>query len=151
MATHSSKLAWEITRTEEPGKLLSMGATKSQTWLSDETTIGRGRVVWNLWGFFSIHLFIWLHQVLIVAHGLFNLHHTMRDLQPWRVGSSSLTKDPTWANCIGSAVLTSGPPGKSQSHGILEATVKNLNGLLNVYSEKCWAPPACRIRGMTSR
>ena len=53
--------------------------------------------------FFSIYLFIWLHHVLIVAHEIFNLHCTMRDLQPWHVGSSSLTKDPTQADCIGSA------------------------------------------------
>ena len=31
MATHSSILAWEIPRTEEPGGLQSMGSQKSQT------------------------------------------------------------------------------------------------------------------------
>ena len=31
MAIHSSILAWEIPRTEEPGKLQSMGWQKSQT------------------------------------------------------------------------------------------------------------------------
>ena len=30
-AIHSSVLAWRITRTEEPGGLQSIGATKSQT------------------------------------------------------------------------------------------------------------------------
>ena len=30
MATHSSILAWEILRTEEPGGLLSLGLQKSQ-------------------------------------------------------------------------------------------------------------------------
>ena len=34
MATHSSILAWEIPRTEEPGGLQSMGS-QSQTQLSD--------------------------------------------------------------------------------------------------------------------
>ena len=34
MATHSSILAWRIPRTEEPGRLQSMG-TQSQTRLSD--------------------------------------------------------------------------------------------------------------------
>ena len=34
MATHSSILAWEILRTEEPGELQSMGSQKSQTQLS---------------------------------------------------------------------------------------------------------------------
>ena len=31
MATHSSILAWEMPWTEEPGRLQSMGVTKSQT------------------------------------------------------------------------------------------------------------------------
>ena len=31
MATHSSTLAWKIPWTEEPGRLQSMGVTKSQT------------------------------------------------------------------------------------------------------------------------
>ena len=33
MATHSSILAWEISWTEEPGGLQSMGSPKSQTGL----------------------------------------------------------------------------------------------------------------------
>ena len=36
MATHSSILAWKIPWTEEPERLQSMGATKSQSWLSDK-------------------------------------------------------------------------------------------------------------------
>ena len=36
MATHSSILAWGISRTEEPGGVQSTGS-QSQTWLSDET------------------------------------------------------------------------------------------------------------------
>ena len=35
ITTHSSILAWRIPWTEEPGRLQSMGVTKSQTWLSD--------------------------------------------------------------------------------------------------------------------
>ena len=35
MATHSSILAWEIPRTEEPGGLRSLGSQKSRTQLSD--------------------------------------------------------------------------------------------------------------------
>ena len=35
MATHSSILAWEISWTEEPGELQSMGLQKSWTWVSD--------------------------------------------------------------------------------------------------------------------
>ena len=35
MATHSSSLAWRILRTEEPGRLQSMGWQESQTRFSD--------------------------------------------------------------------------------------------------------------------
>ena len=35
MATHSSNLAWEIPRTEEPGGLQFMGSQKSQTQLDN--------------------------------------------------------------------------------------------------------------------
>ena len=35
MVTHSSILAWKIPWTKEPGRLQSMGQTKSQTPLSD--------------------------------------------------------------------------------------------------------------------
>ena len=35
MATHSNILAWEIPRTEEPGRLQSMESQKSWTGLSD--------------------------------------------------------------------------------------------------------------------
>ena len=38
MATHSSTLAWKIPGVEKPGKLQSMGVTKSQTGLSDFST-----------------------------------------------------------------------------------------------------------------
>ena len=37
MAAHSSILAWKIPWTEEPGKLQSMGVTKSQTQLNNFT------------------------------------------------------------------------------------------------------------------
>ena len=37
MATHSSTLVWKIPWMEEPGRLQSMGVTKSQTRLSDFT------------------------------------------------------------------------------------------------------------------
>ena len=38
MATHSSILAWEIPRTEEPGGLQSMGLQKGRIRLSEQTT-----------------------------------------------------------------------------------------------------------------
>ena len=39
MATHFSTLAWEIPWTEERGGLQAMGSQKSQTRLSNETTV----------------------------------------------------------------------------------------------------------------
>ena len=39
----------------------------------------------------------------------------MQDLQLWHVGSSSLTRDQTWAPSK-HRVLAIGPPGKSQNH-----------------------------------
>ena len=39
MASHSGILAWDIPWTEEPDGLQSMGLQKSQTQLSNETTI----------------------------------------------------------------------------------------------------------------
>ena len=52
MATHSSALAWRIPGTEEPGRLQSMGVTKSQTQLRDYTCLPRSK-----------HLLIsWLHS-----------------------------------------------------------------------------------------
>ena len=37
MAPHSSTLAWKLSWTEEPGRLQSIGVTKSQTRLSNFT------------------------------------------------------------------------------------------------------------------
>ena len=39
METHSTILAWEIPQIEEPGGLQSMGSQKSQTRLSDFTSL----------------------------------------------------------------------------------------------------------------
>ena len=39
MAMHSNFLAWEIPWTEEPGRLQSMGVTKSRTQLSEHAHI----------------------------------------------------------------------------------------------------------------
>ena len=39
MASHSSVLVWRIQRTEEPGRLQSMELQKSQTGLSNQTTL----------------------------------------------------------------------------------------------------------------
>ena len=39
MATHSSILAWKSSWSQEPGRLQSMGVTKSQTQLSDFTSL----------------------------------------------------------------------------------------------------------------
>ena len=44
--------------------------------------------------FFTFENFICLCQVLVMARGIFDLHCG-------HVGSSSLTRDQTWAPCIG--------------------------------------------------
>ena len=51
--------------------------------------------------FFFFDIFIWLHGVLVVAHGLFHVYCSMQDLQLQHVGSDSLTRDQTWLPCIG--------------------------------------------------
>ena len=62
--------------------------------------------------FLFIYLFIYLHLVLVAAGGL--LSCGMWSLScGMHMGSSSLTRDRTWAPCIGSAVLSTVPPGKS--------------------------------------
>ena len=46
MVTHSGILAWEIPRTEEPVRLLSMGLQKSQSRLSDFVVVQSLSRVW---------------------------------------------------------------------------------------------------------
>ena len=48
MATHSSILAQEISRTEEPGGLQSMGSQKSGIQLSDYTTAHSTNRAWAI-------------------------------------------------------------------------------------------------------
>lgn len=49
-----------------------------------------------------MNLLIWLHQVLIEAYGISDLHCSIRDLQLHHLGSSSLTRDLIRVPCIGS-------------------------------------------------
>ena len=56
MATHSSILAWIIPTDRGAWRAIAHGVTKS--WLRLSTA----------------HVFIWLYCVLVVAHGVFNLH-----------------------------------------------------------------------------
>ena len=55
MATHSSNLAWEILWTEESGGLLFMESQKSQTRLSDHTTV---TTVINNWGYLPLLILV---------------------------------------------------------------------------------------------
>ena len=71
MATHSNVLAWRIPWTEEPGRLQFMVVTKSWTRLRLRLSL----------------------QVLVVAHGIFDLHCGIQTLRCWPVRFSSLTKD----------------------------------------------------------
>ena len=54
---------------------------------------------------------IWLHQVLIVAHGIFSWG--MWDLVPW----PGMEPGPA---ALGAGVLATGPPGKAQRRSIFE-------------------------------
>ena len=72
-----------------------------------------------LFFFKNIYLLIWLYQVFVAALGVLNLDRSMQHLfffKLWPVGSSSLTRDWNQAPCIGSSVLTTGPPGKSSHY-----------------------------------
>ena len=58
MATHSSNLAWEIPRTEEPEGLPSLGPLKSQPWLSDQTTLSTRLTA----SYLLLQIFKWKHR-----------------------------------------------------------------------------------------
>ena len=59
MATHSSKLAWEITRTEEPGRLQSMGQQRVRHDLvMKQQQAGSGS--YGIFGVFLAYSFIYL-------------------------------------------------------------------------------------------
>ena len=47
MATHSSILAWEISWTEEPGELQSMGHKESDT--TEKITLSLSVITWRSW------------------------------------------------------------------------------------------------------
>ena len=49
MPTYSTILAWEIPWTEKPGRLQSMGVTKSQTQLRDYTFLPRSKHLLISW------------------------------------------------------------------------------------------------------
>ena len=55
IATHFSILAWEISWTEEPGRLHSMGLQKSQTQLSESTTTLKFEYSESLWWLLNLH------------------------------------------------------------------------------------------------
>ena len=47
--------------------------------------------------------FFWLLQVSVVTHRIFDLRYSMQNLFLWHVGSSSPSRDQTWAPCTGNA------------------------------------------------
>ena len=55
MATHSSVFTWGILWTEEPGGLRSMGVAKSQTWLSNTTTLSPHSCSFKSWERLKFH------------------------------------------------------------------------------------------------
>ena len=71
-------------------------------------------------GFLDIDLFIWLCQVLAVAHGI--------DLRSplFRMESNPLTRGQTQAPCIGKhGVLATGPPGKTLKQAFNKRATKD--------------------------
>ena len=112
MAAHSSILAWKIPWMAEPGRLLSMRLQRvGHDWATSLTHsltkairywLNHNKFVQDpiknylhlsnyfLFFFFFKYLFIWLCQVLIAAHGIFDLcckvwslNCSMWDLIPW--------------------------------------------------------------------
>ena len=53
-------------------------------------------------------LFIWLHQVLVEAHGIFSLHCSRWSLQLWRVGVFSCDRWGLQLWCVGSSAVACG-------------------------------------------
>ena len=66
----------------------------------------------SLWDVGLSYVCIWLSLVLVAGWETFS--SCSRWVFSWGMwGSSSLTRDSTWAPCIGSTVLATGPPAKS--------------------------------------
>ena len=84
MVTHSSFLAWEIPRTEEPGRLQSMDLQKSQTWLriNNNNNI-HCPSVWNIFIISSIIDVFKLFDVINVFHLFFAFTWRIIALQCW--------------------------------------------------------------------
>ena len=82
MATHSSVLAWRIPGTGEPGGLLFMGSHRVRHDWSDLALAELSK--------HSIYWFIWLHQVLLTACGIFVA--SCRMFRYWASGSLVMTR-----------------------------------------------------------
>ena len=69
-----------------------------------------------------IYLSVWLYLILVVARGSLDLGCGTQDPSLWQVGSSSMTRDRTWAPVLG---VQSQPLDQQGSpHGSLEAKGK---------------------------
>lgn len=60
-------------------------------------------------------IFIWLHEALGAAHGIFFLRCSLQDRWFQHAGSSCLTRDRYLSPCIESPESAIGPPGKSHT------------------------------------
>ena len=91
-ATHSSTLAWRIPWTEEPGSLQSMGVTRIRYKLVNKQRQHIYTTLNTFQGaFINLKIYIFIYHLFGCAKSSLRC-----------VGSSSLTRDWTWASCIGS-------------------------------------------------
>ena len=120
----TSKNLWYLENPKDGGAWWAAvsGVAQSRTWLKRLSSSSKRVLVdasefsvYNIISSGSIILliyffkkkFTWLHCVLVMAQGIFNCGMRTLSCNVWTlsygiVGSSSLTKDQTWAPCIGS-------------------------------------------------
>ena len=85
----------------------------------------------------KIYLFIWLHWFLVAAHGLLSCGMWTLSCS-MRVGSSSLTRDRTWAPCIGSVESYPLCPQESPKSSLY---IVDINPSLDIWFAKIFLTP----------
>ena len=105
--------------------------------------------------FKNIYLFIWLHQVLIAACGIFSLHCSIQEFLVTACGiyfpDQGSNRGPLHYEC---RVLATGPPGKSQPDRFLNASLSSFHFYCFLYQDTHLKVPtgtrqAGQIKGAT--